>query len=466
MKKLISKVAGVSAAAVIIMSTFSFAESNDFLILVNQTHPAGEHYEPKDLDSIGNYAPVTRVVNMRQEAVSSYVAMNAQMKAEGVHGMIALSGHRSYAYQKTLFDTDVSNYMRMGYSYQDAYNITKANVAVPGQSEHQTGLAVDVTIDGNLSTAFGNTQVGTWLRNNSHRFGFILRYNSDKKHITGINFEPWHFRYIGYPHSEIMYKNNFSLEEYTDYVVNTGEFAYSADSGEEYRITYRNEDNTEGIDNVVGVSSNNAGGFVITSKLVNPEGNGYITGYHNDEFRPDNKITRAEAAAIISRALGNYDQGASYGSTYTDVESDAWYYNIIGYMEESGIIKGYQDGNFKPESPITRAEFASILSRVKELKVKSDISFKDIKNHWAEDDILKLKNKNWVSGYADNSFRPENPITRAEAVKMVNNVIGYQIDENYIDSNFYNLRRFKDLKKDHWAFYEIMTATNMQYNAE
>ncbi len=464
MKRIIAKVAGVTAATMIMVGTYSFAESNDFLILVNEAHPVGEQYEPKDTDNIGNYAPTTRIVNMRQEAVNSYAAMNAQMRAEGIYGLMAISGYRSYSYQKTLFDRDLNNYIRMGHSYEDAYNITKSNIAVPGHSEHQTGLAVDVSLDGNLYTSFGDTSAGLWLRNNSYKYGFILRYDSDKKHITGINYEPWHFRYVGYPHSEIMFKNGFSLEEYTDYVASSGDFVYFADSGEEYRITHRAEENTEGIDNILGSSSNNSGGYVITSKPINPEGQGYITGYHNDEFRPDNKITRAEAATIISRALTDYDSAQEYNSDYSDVDNQTWYYNVIGYMQEADLIKGYKDGSFRPDDNITRAEFASIISRVKELKEKSEMSFTDIKGHWAESDILKMKNRKWVNGYSDNSFKPENPITRAEAVKMVNNVIGYVIDNEYIDTNYFSMRRFKDLNKSHWAFYEIMTATNIKAN--
>ena len=105
--------------------------------------------------------------------------------------------------------------MNQGLSYMEAYKISSNTVTVPGASEHQIGLAIDFISDTytSLNEGFGNSQAGKWLAENSYRYGFILRYPKGKEDITGIIYEPWHFRYVGIDAAEIIYNENITLEE-------------------------------------------------------------------------------------------------------------------------------------------------------------------------------------------------------------------------------------------------------------
>ncbi len=139
------------------------------------------------------------------------------MRAEGLSPLIC-SSYRTNEKQKTLFDNKVSQYVSKGYSKTAAEAEAGKLVAVPGTSEHQTGLAVDI-VDTSyqiLDEQQENTQVQKWLIENSYKYGFILRYPSDKSDITGISYEPWHYRYVGKIAAKEMYEKGVCLEEYID----------------------------------------------------------------------------------------------------------------------------------------------------------------------------------------------------------------------------------------------------------
>lgn len=455
-------------AAVLItgsLGTSAFAAaSDDYLLLVNEYHPVSASYGPLDSSNLSNYVPATRSdIYLRQEAVKAYIDMNSDMVNSGISNLSALSGHRTYDYQRMLFDSDLNFYIGLGYSYQDAYNRTKMSVAVPGGSEHQTGMAIDVTTDGSISQSFENTSAGSWLKYNSYRYGFILRYPEDKQDITKITYEPWHFRYVGLPHSQIMYENNLALEEYVDLLRDKREIVSTAEDGNIYRVYYRESSNTDGIKNVANVSSDNSGGYIVTTKVSSSDfGQGYIDGYDDGTFRADNGITRAEAATIFTKAFGSdFDGSKSYPSTFLDVSSGAWYANAIGYMQKSGIIEGYEDGTFRPNDMIKRSEFVSIIAKMKKLSPEGKPSFIDISGHWAEKEIGSVAAKGWVKGYEDGTFRPEKNMTRAEVVTVVNRMMNEVPDKSYIDENKYKLRGYRDLTDYHWAYYDIIQAANL-----
>nr|PZN05945.1 MAG: hypothetical protein DIU66_00345 [Bacillota bacterium] len=143
-------------------------------------------------------------------------------------------------------------------------------------SEHQTGLAIDLASRANLGLeqGFENTPEGRWMRENAHKFGFILRYGKDKQSITKIIYEPWHFRYVGKPHSEIIYKNDFCLEEYIDYLKASKKIEYTSEDNKKFFIYYiEGAGNVDEIEvwaytgQVVGLSSDNSGGLILTLEL-------------------------------------------------------------------------------------------------------------------------------------------------------------------------------------------------------
>lgn len=148
---------------------------------------------------------------LRQEAASALEKMFLDAKKANVE-LFAVSGYRSYAYQDQLFKAEVK---KVG--EEKALEA----VAFPGQSEHQTGLSMDISSRGEgllLTENFGTTKEGIWLAENAHRFGFVLRYPKGKEAITGYQYEPWHFRYVGVQAATVIYENNWTLEEYFNIV--------------------------------------------------------------------------------------------------------------------------------------------------------------------------------------------------------------------------------------------------------
>ncbi|PLR82780.1 MULTISPECIES: M15 family metallopeptidase [Bacillus] len=149
---------------------------------------------------------------LRQEASAALENLFAEANRNGLK-LYAVSGYRSYARQKELFDAEVS---RVG--EQNAKQV----VAVPGNSEHQTGLAMDISSQSaglGLTEQFGETPEGKWLAENAHRFGFILRYPKGKEAITGYQYEPWHFRFVGERDAAVIYEKKLTLEEYFNIVL-------------------------------------------------------------------------------------------------------------------------------------------------------------------------------------------------------------------------------------------------------
>ncbi|SFA91983.1 MULTISPECIES: D-alanyl-D-alanine carboxypeptidase family protein [unclassified Bacillus (in: firmicutes)] len=144
---------------------------------------------------------------VRQEAARALESMFLAGKQVGVE-LIAVSGYRSYDRQQTIFQAEI-----------DKVGLEQAAlaVAIPGQSEHQTGLSMDISSKStnlDLTEEFGVTKEGKWLAENAHKFGYILRYPKGKEGITGYQYEPWHFRYVGKTAAEIIYKKKWTLEEY------------------------------------------------------------------------------------------------------------------------------------------------------------------------------------------------------------------------------------------------------------
>ena len=194
----------------------------------------------------------------------------------------------------------------------------------------------------------------------------------------------------------------------------------------------------------------------------------YIFGYDDGTFRPDNNMSRAEAAAIFARLISEKKgENISGKATFNDVSSKDWFAKEVGYLEKYGIIKGYSDNTFKPNDSVTRAEFVAMTVRFNALfndvkKGSYTVKYTDVeKGYWAYNDIAYAKNVGWLNGYADGSFKGDNAITRAEVVTVVNKATGRIADEGYINKNLSLLNKFTDLKNNsHWAFYAICESAN------
>ena len=186
----------------------------------------------------------------------------------------------------------------------------------------------------------------------------------------------------------------------------------------------------------------------------------YVVGYPDGTVRPNANITRAEAAQIFYRLL-SADARSEYNTTansFADVPAGAWYTPAVATLANMGIIHGYSDGTFRPDAPITRAEFATIAARFDRLD-GGDVNFADVSvSHWAYRYIASAAAKGWISGYPDGTFCPDANITRGETVKIVNAVLQRTADRDYLSTHPAQIKSFNDLSASHWAYYEIMEA--------
>ena len=150
----------------------------------------------------------------------------------------------------------------------------------------------------------------------------------------------------------------------------------------------------------------------------------YITGYGDGTVRPQANITRAETATIFYNLLTKESRDAFYATTcsFSDVPDDAWYTIYVATLTKAGILHGDGDGTFRPEAPITRAEMATIVALFAELK-ETSVTFSDIQGHWAQKNIELAASNGWISGDGDGTFRPDDYITRAETISMINRAL-------------------------------------------
>ena len=180
------------------------------LILVNENSPIPATYEPMLEKIEGGKLVDTRIV-------ASLTEMFGAMRAEGLDPMVC-SGYRTIEKQHNLFEEDIQAQVRAGKTYDQAFYKAKEYTALPGASEHHTGLAVDIVgrSHQNLNLAQAKTREALWLAEHSAEYGFILRYPADKTEETGIAYESWHFRYVGEEAAKYMKENGLVLEEFVE----------------------------------------------------------------------------------------------------------------------------------------------------------------------------------------------------------------------------------------------------------
>lgn len=186
----------------------------------------------------------------------------------------------------------------------------------------------------------------------------------------------------------------------------------------------------------------------------------YIFGYDDGTFRPDKNMSRAEAAAIFARLISEQKgEKISGKSNFNDISKSEWYSDYIDYLSKYGIIKGYSDNTFRPNDNVSRAEFVAMTVRFNALfrDVKKDgytVKYTDVaKNYWAYSDVAYAKHAGWLNGYADGTFKGDNAITRAEVVTVVNRATNRKADEEYITKNVSVLNKFTDIRNNSMWYY-------------
>ena len=191
--------------------------------------------------------------------------------------------------------------------------------------------------------------------------------------------------------------------------------------------------------------------------LDNSGETGYVVGYPDNTFQPDGNITRYEAAVMFYKLISNPDKAdyQSEISKFSDVEADEWYSDAVGFLAAAGIILGYEDGTFRGDNTITRAEFATIASKFGGLNLEDSLPFSDVpEDSWAYQYVLSAYNNGWIAGYPDGTFGPDRNITRAEAVVIINRILGWDVESAQ------GTLEFTDVPEGAWYYENVLMAAN------
>lgn len=196
-------------------------------------------------------------------------------------------------------------------------------------------------------------------------------------------------------------------------------------------------------------------------KLDSENHTNYIAAYPDGTVRPNRNISREEVASIFYRLLTPEFKATveTNENSFTDVSSDRWSNTAISTMAKAGLVAGVSEGKFDPESPMTRAQFVTLISNFvpADDTLTNIAGFTDISGHWAEKNIITASNRYWISGYPDKTFRPDAYITRAEAITIVNRVLVRYLDAT---GNCDGASNWSDNASNAWYYYQIIEATN------
>ncbi len=269
------KITSLFLTLILLFAVGSFANAKDvvvkydtaFLMLINQEYNLDPTYVPGGLVDLTNTVPSTKTgISLREPVLEAYEEMLAAYYEEYGSNFLVVSAYRDYDYQVSLFNRKLSSRMSSGQSAEVAYANTAMYTAIPGTSEHQSGMTVDLSNVATLSETFADTQAGAWLLENCQDYGFINRFPAEKQEITKIANEPWHYRYVGLPHSQIIVENDWVLEEYIEYLRNEGSISY-VDPNDENMVydIYWSEDKNESFRDEISFSRDNTGGYITTT---------------------------------------------------------------------------------------------------------------------------------------------------------------------------------------------------------
>ena len=197
----------------------------------------------------------------------------------------------------------------------------------------------------------------------------------------------------------------------------------------------------------------------VSDWLNTEDHNAYLNGYPGSLFGPDNNMTRAEVAQMFYNLL--QDKNVPITVTFDDVPADAWYTEAVNTLASLDILNGVGNNKFEPERSITRAEFTTIAMRFTNGTLDGENIFPDVSpDDWFYDYVVGSIQYGWINGYPDGTFGPNDPISRAEVTTITNRMLGRSADEAFVDSHQDSLVQFGDITDRHWAYYQVMEATN------
>lgn len=201
-----------------------------------------------------------------------------------------------------------------------------------------------------------------------------------------------------------------------------------------------------------------AGKVVSSERVSQPK---YISGFPDGTFKPGKEVSRSEAVRMFVKLVNNGAELPKNPTTKFKDANNSWYSDEINFAANKGFINGYSDGTFRPNQAITRAEFAQMIAVFVKDGYPGTGELKDVKGHWASDAINELYGNKNIKGYDDGTFKPDQKLTRAEAVTILNSVFGRNTKAaSFENLNVSGLKEFSDVAKSHWAYYEILDASN------
>ena len=235
-----------------------------------------------------------------------------------------------------------------------------------------------------------------------------------------------------------------------------GDTSYNASDAVvvEHAMTFTAQWKLEGEEIIAGMT-----GLLTVAGLGTDDHIAYVYGYPDGTVRPNGTITRAEVTTIFYRLLtsARRDEIFTSENSFRDVDSSMWYNKAASSMAAGGYIQGYADGTFGANKPITRAEFVCLAARFA-TKTTGFASYTDVDNgHWAARSIAICASNGWVQGYEDGTFRPDQPITRAEAMTIINRMLGRGVSKGYVCKGAV---RYTDNDPGSWYYFEVLEATN------
>lgn len=197
----------------------------------------------------------------------------------------------------------------------------------------------------------------------------------------------------------------------------------------------------------------------VPAQLNGEDHSKYINGYPDGSVRPEANITREEIATIFFRLLKDEvrEEIIRNENKFSDVEEGKWSNEAISTIANGGYINGYEDGTFRPEANITRAELATIVARFLAEPVEGSKDFSDIGGHWAEEYIVSAANNEWIYGDGNGTFRPDDYITRAEAITIINRILVRYVNEHGLDGSEI---QWPDNTEEAWYYYAVIEASN------
>ena len=200
----------------------SMIQQQGTLVVVNKKRLWPQGYEPdlvdiRDYKTVSSYGLKSNEMRANKSAIMAFDNMMKEAGANGIKNVVITSSYRGYEKQRILFNEKVEELLPQTKNQEQAESIANQTVARPGESEHHTGLAFDLSVSGIAMQQFGDTEQGKWIKAHCAAYGFVPRYLPEKAAFTGIDSEPWHFRYVGVDAAQKMTKNGWCLEEYVVY---------------------------------------------------------------------------------------------------------------------------------------------------------------------------------------------------------------------------------------------------------